>query len=42
MKHQKVYEELYGGSVELGKRGGIRIDGEMLKESDLHISLEAE
>ena len=39
---KQVYEELYGGSVELGKRGGIRIDGEMLKEEDLHIDLEAE
>lgn len=37
-----VYEEIYGGTVELGKRGGIRIDGEMLREEDLHISLEAE
>ena len=36
-----VYEELYGGSVTVGARGGIRIDGEMLREADLHVALEA-
>jgi len=36
-----VYEELYGGSLAVGARGGIRVDGVMLKERDVHVSLEA-
>ena len=36
-----VYEELYGGPLAPGQRGGIRVDGEMLRVGDLHVSLEA-
>ena len=37
-----VYKELYGGSVTVGARGGIRIDGVTLKVDDLYVPLEAE
>ena len=37
-----VYKELYGGSVTVGARGGIRIDGETLKVEDLYVPLNAE
>lgn len=37
-----VYKELYGGSVAVGARGGIRIDGVTLKVEDLYVPLNAE
>lgn len=34
-----VYEELYGGALTPGARGGIRVDGVTLREEDLFVPL---